>query len=886
MFRRLASIAGGMFRRRRAEAQLDEELRVYLDMAAAEKVRGGQTSEDARREAALDLGGLEQAKERVRTERHGWRLDEIGRDLRYGSRLFLRSPGFTAVVLVTLALGIGANTATFSLLDALLLRTLPVRNPQELLLVNLRGRDSLGADGETLSYNLVRALDQRTDVFVGVAGFTAGVTFDVGQPGALVRRPGGVVTGDFYRTLGLQPVAGRLLEPGDDEPGAPPVAVISDGYWAEAFQRSPDVIGRPVLMNGVPVTVVGVTPSGFDGANVGATVDITIAAAALPAVRPAMAEMLGPGNSWLRALARPAPGIRATEAAARLNVIWQTLSDSVVAPHWSVARRRAMAESVFVLEPGATGWTYLRFAYAQPLLVLQAIAGVVLLIACTNIASLLLIRGATRRRELAVRLAIGAGRSRIVRQLLIEGLMLSFAGAAIGIGVAYLLSRFLVALILTGPFQIVLKLAPNLNVLGFSVGIAVVTGVVFGLTPAFQARASRPSLVLRDDARTSTRRSKLLPALVVAQVALSLVLVAGAALFVRTLNNLQHVPLGFNPDRVFVIDLERGLGPSPLRLAEVASRVPGVAAAGVATHTPLDGSSWGEAIVPTGQPMPENDNALIIGVSAGFLRTLAIPVVAGRDISADDAAGRTAVAVVNERYAGRFFPAQNPLGHHLSSKLMGQPADLVIVGVVKDTAAAGLRRQPPPIVYVSFDQFGGKLAPTLAFRTTDQSGQAAAAVRKALQAELPAWPVSVQPLETQVAGSIVQARLLATIAGGFGALALVLSAVGLYGVLAYGVTQRTREIGIRMALGATGSGVVSLVLLNGIRLLAGGVVLGLPIVWIASRGVSSMLFGLQATDPSTMVAAVSVLATAALLASYAPARRASRLDPIIVLRHE
>ena len=372
----------------------------------------------------------------------------------------------------------------------------------------------------------------------------------------------------------------------------------------------------------------------------------------------------------------------------------------------------------------------------------------------------------------------------------------------------------------------------------------------------------------------------------IVQVALSLVLVGGAGLLVRTLNNLQHVDTGFLAGGVFIVDLERGVGPPPDRLVDVVSRIDGVLSVGVTTHTPLDGSSWSEAIVPAGEPMPQNDNARIIGVGPRFLETLQIPLIAGRDIGPGDTQGRAGVALVNERYAGRHFPHRSPLGQHLISNLMGQAADLEIVGVVKDRIASGLLRSPPPIVYVSLDQFGRKQTPQLVIRVNGATASVLEPVRAALQAQLPMMSVELRPLAAQVNGTVVQERMMATLAGGFGALALVLSSVGLYGVLAYSVARRSREIGIRMALGASSGGVITLVLLNGVRWFVVGVALGYPAARAASRSVSSMLFGLTPADPLTMAAAIGLLAAATLAASYLPARRASRVDPLVALRHD
>jgi predicted permease len=887
IIRRLLSILDWRIRRDRAETRLGDDLQGFLDLAVADKLREGMTPEQARRAAWLELGGTEPMKELIRSTRHGHLLDELERDVRHGCRMFVRQPGFTAIVLLTLALGIGANTAVFSLIDALMLRSLPVSDPQSLRLVNLSGRNSLpGRRDSSLSYPIVRALDAQHEIFSGVAGFS-GTTFNVDRTTEVTRIRGALVTGNFFRTLGVKPTVGRLLEAADDERGAPLTAVISDGFWAREFNRNPATIGQTLLLNGAPATVVGVTPKGFDGANVGQPADVTIAIASLPIVQPAMAGLLEPGNFWIRVLARPAAGVSAREAAARLNAAWPTLAESVLSPRWSASRRADMIALAFFLDPGATGWTFLRSLYDRPLVVLQVVAALVLVIACANIASLFLARASSRRREMAVRLAIGAGRARILRQLLIEGFLLTFAGAALGIGVAWASGRFLLDLLSTGAFTVAFDLTPNWHVLGFAVLFAVATGTVFGVAPAVSAMRQAPAMALVDDSRTSTRRSRALPALVALQVALSLVLVSGAALFARTLSNLHQVSSGFDADGVFVVDLERGNGPAPESLADIVRRVPGVTSASVTTHTPLNGSSWSEAIVPAGEPMPAQDNARIVGVGPQFFETLRIPLSRGRRFTADDIVGHPGVAIVNERYAAKYFPNRSPLGQRLVSTLMGQAADLEVVGVARDTAASNLRSEPPPMVYVAFDQFGGRQSsPSLTIRVNRSSAAVVAAVHEALQHELPGFPVEVRALAAQIDGTLMQERLMATLAGGFGVLALVLSSIGVYGLLAYTVALRSREIGIRMALGSTRVAVVSTIVRQGLWLLLLGVAAGYPAARAASGLVSSMLFGVTPSDPATMMAAAGVLTAAVLLASYLPARRASRVNPLVVLRHE
>jgi predicted permease len=884
LLHRLASIVRWLVNRNRAEQGLDDELQAFIELSAAEKTRGGLAPAEARRLAVLELGGVEQAKERVRAYRHGATLDEIGRDVRYAFRMFVKNPGFTIIIVVTLALGIGANTAIFSMIDALMLRWLPVKNPQDLVQVTFQPPGPTARPGESFSYAIVRALAEQREIFSSVAGFS-GFRFDVGSP-APSRVPGAVVTGRYYETLGLHPVIGRLLTREDDEPGAPPVAVISYDYWERVFALAPEAVGQSVRMNGVPVRIVGVSPRGFVGANVGSIADLTISVAAFPRVKPDTAPLLGPGNFWLRVLARPAEGISIEQAAARLNVVWPQISEPAIAPHWPASRRKAIADSVFQLTPGGTGWTYLREVYRKPLLVLMAVVTLVLIIACANVASLLLARASARQGEVAVRLAIGASRGRIVRQLLIESTLLSLIGAAFGVGLAWVSARFLVNMISAAPGDVVFDLTPNWHVLGFTGGVAIATGVLFGVAPAFQTTAAGPSLVLKEVGRMSGSRSRLLPSLVSGQVALSLVLLAAAGLFVRTLHNLQNLDPGFNTQGVLLVDLEGRRTTVPGELVDDLQRIPGVVSASLSTHTPLSGSVWSEPAVPAGQPIPERDNAYFIGAGPRFLETMQIQLLSGREFTSRDSADGPAVAVVNEAFANRHFPNRQPVGQHLAATVRGRRTDLEIVGLVRNTNAAGLRAAPPPTVYVAYAQLTGDLPTTLAIRAAGRVGRVVSAIQQTLQSRLPWTSIEVHPLSSQVQATMVQERMMATLAGGFGLLALMLACIGLYGLLAYTVAQRTKEIGIRMALGAQGPRVVALVLRGGARLVLAGIALGLPAVWATSRWVDSMLFGVTRTDPATIGGAIVLLIAAAHLAAYLPAHRASRLDPLAALRHD
>jgi predicted permease len=649
-------------------------------------------------------------------------------------------------------------------------------------------------------------------------------------------------------------------------------------------------------VNGIPVTIAGVSPRGFQGANVGMAADITIAVAALPQLEPARAGLLGPGNFWLRVIARPKRAVSVLQSQAHLSAVWPQISDRVISASWPATQRKEMAESTFALAPGGTGETYLREQFRTPLMVLMALTALVLLIACANAASLLLARASTRQREISVRLAIGAGRGRIIRQLLTESMLLSLVGAALGIWLAWVTSRFLVDILAgghsAGPFPIVFDLAPNWHVLGFASALAIANGILFGLAPAFQTTAIGGSRVLKDDTRITRSRSRLLSTLVSAQVALSLLLLVGAGLFARTLQNLLHVDPGFRREGVLLVELDgqrEGYRDARLKafymdLVDRVRQVPGVVSASISSHTPLSGATWSEAVVPKGQLVPERDNAIFIAASPGFFATMQTPLVSGRDVDGRDQ-GSPSVAIVNQAFAARFFPSQNPVGQYLSATVTRPLSDLQIVGVVKDVTTLSLRLSPSPTVYVSYLQ----RAPgtdALVIRVAGSLSQAVSAIRKQLQPSFPNTSIEVVALSDQVERTLVQERLMANLAGGFGVLGLALACVGLYGLLGYSVVRRTREIGIRMALGAQRSGVLWLIAGRALRLVAVGVAVGLPSAWVASRWVGSMLFGLTAVDPSVIAGAVGVLTMAAMVAAYVPAKRATRVDPTTALRHE
>jgi putative ABC transport system permease protein len=885
----------GLFRKTRLEQELDAELREFLETSVEQKLRSGMSREEAIRAARLELGGIEAVKDRVRDV--GWEsvLDGVRQDLRYAIQSLRKSPGFAAAATVTLALGIGANTGIFSLIEVLLLRSLPVRDPQQLVaLLRVQG----GLSGESFSYPQVRDLAELREIFIGLCGFS-GDTFHVGPSDALEPVGGAWVSGGYYQTLGLVPVAGRLLGPDDDRPGASPAAVITDQYWAQKFGRDPGAIGRSLLIEGVPVTLVGVSPRGFIGAIVGEAADITVALNVLPQLQPERPYMLGPGARWLKVLARPREGLSHGEFKARLAVFWTQSLSATLSPSLSPEARARALSSTLDLRVGATGASPLRGQFRQPLFVLMGVAALVLAIACVNVANLLLARAAARQREIALRLALGASRLRVVRQLLTESALLAIAGTGLGIVIASFGSRVLVNLISSGQGlptaseAIVLDLRPNWSMLAFTTLLTASTTLFFGLVPAFRATLVEPNVAMNAGSnRIVGSRGHLASALVTAQVSISLLLLIGAGLFVHTLWNLRTLDRGFRHEGVLLVDLDaRRAGYEGARLRAfnqevlaIAERLPGVTAASLSSITPLMGGGISMPIALNGQPVGSGEMHFN-QVAPRYFETLSTPFVLGRDFTLRDDETAPGVAIVNEAFVRQYVLKGSALDQRVS--VVGLP-DRQVVGVVKDAVYETLRQTPPPTVYVPYLQgavaAGGGVA--LEIRAAGSLAQVASAIRTEVQPKLAGKPMKMRTLTDRLESSLVQERLMATLASAFGLLALLLASVGLYGVLAYTVVRRTNEIGIRLALGAPRPQVLALILSSALRMIGVGIVIGLSAAWTTSRVVSSMLFGLTATDPTTIAGALTVLLLTGLVAAYLPARRATRIEPLAALRCE
>ena len=893
LYRRVLGGFRGLFRRTRLEQELDAELVEFLERSTEQKIRAGLSRDQALRAARLELGSVAAVKDHVRDV--GWEsvLDGVGQDLRYAIRSLRKSPSFATAAILTLALGIGANTGIFGLIEALLLRSLPVRDPEQLVsLLRVQGSQS----GESFSYPQVRYLADQDEMFLGLCGFSSD-TFNVGPPDALESVGGVWVSGGYYQTLGVVPVAGRMLGPDDDRPGATAAAVITDNYWARKFGRDLRAIGRPLLIEGVPVTIVGVSAPGFSGAIVGQAADVTVAVSVLPQLQPERSSMIGPGGRWLKVLARPRSGLSWAQIKTRLAVVWaQYLSTTVSTSLPPDARARALS-STLDLRAGATGASPLRSRFREPLLVLMGMVVLVLVIACVNVANLLLARAAARQREIAVRLALGANRRRIVRQLLTESALLAIAGTGLGIVVASFGSQVLVNLISgaqdgpTASAAIILDLGPNTRVLLFTALTAVATTLFFGLAPAFRATVVEPNVVITASSnRVVGSRGRVASALVTAQVSISLLLLIGAGLFVHTLHNLRTLDRGFRHEGVLLVDVDAtraGYKGPRLKafnqeLLTMAERLPGVTSASLSSITPLMGGGISMPIALNGQPLGSGEMHFN-QVAPRYFDTLNTSFVLGRDFTVRDDATAPGVAIVNEAFVRQYMPNGRPLEQRVS--VVGSPAERQVVGVVKDAVYETLRQTPPPTVYVPYLQSGGG-GVTLEIFAPGSLPRVESAIRAEVQPKLAGKPMQVRTLTARLEGSLVQERLMATLASAFGLLALGLASIGLYGVVAYAVVRRTGEIAIRMALGARRSQVLALVLNSAMRMLALGSLFGLPAAWATSRLVSSMLFGLTGDDPTTIVGAVTVLFVTGLVAAYIPARRATRIEPLVALRCE
>ena len=821
---------------------------------------------------------------------------------KYAFRSLRKNLGFSLIVILTLGFGMGANAAIFSLMDQVLLRRLPVRDPSQLVFLDGPGAfQGRTFNRMTFSYPIYKDFRDRNEVFTGLlARFPTAMT--IAWEGRSERISGDIVSGNYFDVLGVRPALGRVFNDADDRtPGAHPVAVLSYGFWQRRFGGDPAVLDRTIVVNGHPMTIVGVSAAGFNGIQVGSNSDVVVPMMMKAQMTPTWNDLDNRRSRWVTIMGRLKPGVTAEAAEVQLNVVYKPINEEEVRaiPNASETfRQRFVSKHLDVLTAG-TGLSDMRTQFSTPLVVLMCMVGVVLLIACANVANLLLARSTSRQKEIAVRLALGASRARIARQHFIESLILAGAGAVVGLVLAVVTGRLLLAALPGDPASQALTATPDLRVVAFTLLLAVVTALVFGIGPALSA--TRPAVVsaLKDEAGSVVgggRQARVRRALVVGQVALSMLLLAGAGLFARSLFNLRAVDAGFPVESLLTFSIDPTLSgydaPRMHSLFEqtqdALTAIPGVRSASMSEIGAFTGNEWGQTVKIDGyQPKEDEDmNPHVDGIGPRYFETLGIPLVSGREFKPGDTLGAPKVAIINETMAKQFYGNTSPIGRRMGFG-RSNAIDIEIVGVARDLRTVQLNQKPVRFVYIPYRQDDSVTQLTYVASIQGSPDIAAAAVRQAVQRLDPNLPIfDLKTMTAQVSESLYIQRMVAALSVTFGALATMLAAIGLYGVMSYAVARRTREIGIRMALGAERGKVMWLVLKEVAVLAAIGVAVGLAAAFYLTRQVQSQLFGLSPHDPPTLIGAVVLLLLVALVAGFVPARRATAIDPLVALRAE
>src|SRR5262245_33220702 len=889
------------------EAEIVEELSQHLEDRYAESLASGASPEDAHSAALAELSDDEMlARELRRDERSApqdsavlganWRGNMFGglwQDLRFATRMLLKNPGFTIVAALTLALGIGANTAIFTLMDAVLLKRLPVKHPEQLIEPMMVS----GKAYNSFSWQAFQHWRQRNQSLSGLIASSNSRFYCVIEGAAPERVAGQYVTGDFFSVLGVSPAIGRMITPEDDRFGAPnAVAVISDAYWARRFERDHAALGKRIVVENVPLTIVGVAPAEFFGLQVGSRVDLWAPLATESLMR-RRSFTSSAGYKWLQLVGRMKPGVSLDQARADLDLLFRP---AVIEPELALqtgpgAERRGLDWRLKV-EPAGNGLSPLRDQFSKPLAVLMVIVGLVLLIACANLANLLLARAASRRREIAVRLALGAGRARLIRQLLTESLLLALIGAAAGVLFANFGAQYLLKILASGRAQVLLDVQPDARALFFTGLLSVLTALLFGLAPALRAGGTDLIPALKGGGRgleSGGSRQRLSRGLIVAQIALSILLLVGSGLFLRTLRNLHSIDLGFERENVLLVALDpshSGYAPEQTRhsflgLLEGLQAIPGVRSASLSWNPPVAGGGSSRTVSVEGRaPGPEANREIYLNwIAPRYFETLGVPLIVGRDFGSHDTPDSPRVVILNRTMARVFFGDANPIGQ----RIRVDDNDIrEVIGVVGDSHYLEIREKITPTLYLNTFQSPSP-GSEFAIRATGDPNAVVSAVRRETERQAPGMAIAnIRTLASQVDAWIVQERLVALLSSCFSGLALFIAAVGLYGVLSYAVARRTREIGIRIALGARSRDVMAMILKEITRLVCLGLAFGVPLALILGRFVADLLYGLEPTDPLTIVAGILVMLIVALLAGYVPARRASRVDPMTSLRCE
>jgi predicted permease len=890
-----------LFRRKSREEDLEEEVQSHLRMDERERVAQGESAGQARTAALREFGNVGLVKE-VTRDMWGWRwLETLRQDVRFALRLLRRSPGFTAVAVLSLALGIGANTGVFSLINTLMLRLLPVRDPEGLveLLHQYPGEPRMNG----YSWQSYEHFRDHNHAFSGLIGFSPS-RFDLrgeGLGGQTV--DGEYVVGDFFRVLGVKPAVGRLIGPEDDRLGGAhsAVAVVSWSFWKSRFNLDPRILGKRIILQNVPVAVIGVAPREFFGLEIWSRPDVWVPTGLEPLID-------APGRTYFGAplalIGRLKPGVSVDQARAEMSVLFQFTLDEMSKGSKNPLIRKIKLEIV----PAGAGLAFLRDQFEQPLLVLMVLVGLLLLIACTSIATLLLARGAAREHEMALRVSLGAGRMRLLRQVMTESLLLSGVGSLLGILVAYVGARALVRILLSGrpivglPPHFTFEVRPDAHVLLFTLGAALLTGVLFGLVPALRAVISAPASMLLGATRPSQARAARLfgKSLVAAQVALSVGVLSLAGVFTRHLSDLRN-QLGFERDHLLLVSLDTahtGYSAEQLSLLyqELLGRLdalPGVRSATIGSPTPISGAGAASFVDVEGlQQKPEDRRYVAISwIAPKYFQTLGTPLLAGRDFTFQDEGGPR-VAIINEAMARYYFADANPIGKHLSiekdwKNIGGPDKPYEIVGVVGDAKYDDAHGAPPRTLYLTAFGDGRMYASDFILRTSMPPDAVTGEVRRSVAEILKGVAVRhATTMSEQVDAALVPERLIAMLSGSFGTLGLILAAIGLYGLLAYAAARRTKEIGVRMALGATRGTVTWMVLRDALGMVSAGLLVGIPVALWSRKFAGSLIEGLPPSSvlPISM-AALGVIAVA-FMASYIPARRATKVDPMEALRYE
>jgi putative ABC transport system permease protein len=839
-------------------------------------------------------------------------MNRLVEDVRYALRQFRNNPGFTLAAVITLALGIGANTSIFTLLDQALLRTLPVKDPAKLVLLRFTGRDSghlhdYGGDhGDYFSYPMYRDLRDRNAAFSGLIATTradAGVLWK-NSPGLAKAE---LVSGNYFDVLGVHPAAGRLFVQSDDvQPDANPIVALSYGYWQRRFGSDPQVVGQSILVNGHPFTVVGVAPPSFQSVQMGYVPDIFVPITMKKVMTPDEDDLLQRRSRWLNIVGRLNPKLSLTQAQAAIDPLWHALrADELdqMSHRSDRFREEFLTKSHLTLLDGAKGFSPLRNDVRTPLLVLMGMVGLVVLMACANVASLLLVRAAGRIREMSIRYALGAERARVARQLLTEGLLLGFMGGALGVALAPTVSAMLQrGIIGSSDDMLPFSNHPDPRILAFNFGLAFVVSLLFSLAPVLQFWRPNLTPALKQQTTTAAGSSTRLRSIFACvQIGLSLVLLFGAGLFARTLYNLKNTNVGFVTDHLIVFTLDPSLSGYDLpqipglykRVLDSLTQIPGVTSAAATTDPELMDNGTGLNITVANYTAKEEEDMDIEKevVSPGYFSTLGMPLIVGRGIGEQDGPDAAPVAVVNESFAKHWFgSATNAIGHQFHDG-GGQPDKnspwLTIVGVVKDAKHSGIREDVKRTAFYSYLRETPKRGMAFYVRTQQSPKLAVSEIRQTMERlDSKLVPDSLKTMDAQISEDLNPERVLSLLAVSFGALAALLAAIGLYGMLAFATAQRTREIGIRMALGSTRTGIVKLMLVGVGKLLALSLAVAIPAALLLSRLIKSQLFGVSAHDPGIMLGAAIVVVAAALMAAALPSRRASSVNPSTTLRYE